>query len=183
MAAPAARVGSVSRAAPADRAARVPAWAPPRRAATVAMAAPVATRAAAGPDPVGFPWESCAPLVRSPPRRATRSAAGPAARVALEDFAATDSPRRPAPPEPFQRRSCRSLTNRWTIAPLDDSSGGAIFLSDDERRVYGQSTSGLKGANRPLGFGLPIHTCRLQCGAGIGVPPTSNAWPSNVGAG
>src|SRR5687767_3498788 len=51
------------------------------------------------------------------------------------------------------------------------------------KKAYGQSTSGLNGANNPLGLGLPSQTCRLQCAAGIGVPPTLNGSPPNVGAG
>src|SRR5690606_4612525 len=51
------------------------------------------------------------------------------------------------------------------------------------RDRHEQDTSGLKGVKTPLGLSRCTQTCRLQCGTGTGVPPTSNGWPSKVGAG
>lgn len=50
-------------------------------------------------------------------------------------------------------------------------------------RAQGQSTSGLNGLNKPVGFSRFTQTCRLQCATGMGVPSTSNARPSNAGTG
>lgn len=39
---------------------------------------------------------------------------------------------------------------------------------------YGQLILGLNGMNMPDGLFSNIQACRLQCGAGTGVPPSSN---------
>src|SRR5215203_7462671 len=92
----------------------------------------------------------------------------------------------------FYRTQCnfnsqQTLTSTMVARVCIGRRNWPLFGAKQDRRervvLYGQLIFGLNGMYIPDGLFSYNQTCRLQCGAGTGVPPMLNAWPANVGAG